>query len=139
MAVERCRRMIMMKLFMTATLMTTAPTSIAAMQWEKRILLVSAPDANDPLLDDQRQIIARWKSAATERDLAVVEILGDKTMGASDTAAMLRQRYGLPAAGFAVVLIGKDGGAKLRGTQPISAAILEETIDAMPMRRDGRR
>lgn len=139
MAVERCRRMIMMKLFMTATLMTTAPTSIAAMQWEKRILLVSAPDADDPLLDDQRQIIARWKSAATERDLAVVEILGDKTMGASDTAAMLRQRYGLPAAGFAVVLIGKDGGAKLRGTQPISAAILEETIDAMPMRRDGRR
>ena len=129
----------MMKLLMTATLMTTAPTSIAAMQWEKRVLLVSAHDANDPLLDDQRQIIARWKSAATERDLAVVEILGDKTMGASDTAAMLRQRYGLPAAGFAVVLIGKDGGAKLRGTQPISAAILERTIDAMPMRRDGRR
>lgn len=128
-----------LKLLITMSMMLADPTSISAMQWEKRVLLVSAPDANDPSLNDQRGIIARWRSGAKERDIAVVEIVGDKVAGASDAAATLRQRYRLPSAGFAIVLIGKDGGGKLRETRPISAAILEQTIDAMPMRRGGKR
>lgn len=35
-----------------------------------------------------------------------------------------------------VILIGKDGGAKLRSEKPLSMAKLQETIDAMPMRQD---
>ena len=131
--------MIMLKLLMTASLMAADPTSISAMKWEKRVLLVSAPDANDPSLNDQRRIIARWRAGAEERDITIVEVVGNKVAGASDSAATLRQRYRLPTASFAVVLIGKDGGGKLRGTRPISAAMLEETIDAMPMRRGGKR
>jgi len=34
-----------------------------------------------------------------------------------------------------VVLIGKDGGEKLRSAQPITAERLFATIDAMPMRQ----
>ncbi|WP_375404781.1 DUF4174 domain-containing protein [uncultured Sphingomonas sp.] len=131
--------MITLKLLMTAFLMVTTSTNISAMKWEKRVLLVSAPDANDPSLNDQRRIIARWRAGAKERDLAIVEVVGNKVAGASDPATTLRQRYRLPTAGFTVVLIGKDGGSKLRGTRPISAAILEETIDAMPMRRGSKR
>jgi hypothetical protein len=131
--------MITPKLLMIVSLMAAASTSISAMKWDKRVLLVSAPDAHDPSLDHQRRIIAGWRTGAEERDLAVVEVVGDRVAGASDLAATLRQRYRLPAAGFAVILIGKDGGAKLRETRPISAATLEETIDAMPMRRGGNR
>ncbi len=123
----------------TMSLIATAPAGIAALKWEKRVLLVNAADARDPLLDEQRRIIAAWKANADDRDLAVVEILGNEVHGVSDTAAPLRRRYRLPAAGFAVVLIGKDGGAKLRESRPIPAATLQETIDAMPMRRDGQR
>jgi Domain of unknown function (DUF4174) len=131
--------MITLKLFTTVSLVAAASTSISAMKWEKRVLLVSASDANDPSLDDQRRIMDRWRSGAKERDFAVVEVVGDKVAGASDPAATLRQRYRLPTAGFAVVLIGKDGSAKLRETRPIYAALLEETVDAMPMRRGGQR
>ncbi|WP_242154794.1 DUF4174 domain-containing protein [Sphingomonas sp. BAUL-RG-20F-R05-02] len=131
--------MITLKLLMTMSLMAASPASLSSMKWEKRVLLVSAPDANDPSLNEQRRIIARWRAGAEERDIKIVEVIGHDVVGASDPAATLRQRYRLPIAGFAVTLIGKDGGSKLRGTRPISAATLEEVIDAMPMRRGGKR
>jgi hypothetical protein len=131
--------MITLKLLMTVSLMAAAPPSISAMKWEKRVLLVSAPDANDPSLNEQRRIIARWRAGAEERDITIVEVIGNDVAGASNAAATLRQRYRLPNTGFTVTLIGKDGGSKLRGTRPISAATLEEVIDAMPMRRGGKR
>lgn len=131
--------MITPKLLTSVSLMAAVSTSISGMKWEKRVLLIGAPDANDPSLNEQRCIIARWRTSAAERDLAVVEVVGDKVAGASDPAVTLRGRYRLTTAGFTVVLIGKDGGTKLRETRPISAAILEEAIDAMPMRRGGNR
>jgi hypothetical protein len=131
--------MIISKLLMTVSLMAADPASISAMKWEKRVLLVSAPNANDPSLNDQRRIIARWRSGAAERDITIVEVVGNNVVGVSNSAAMLRQQYRLSTANFAVVLIGKDGGSKLRGTRPIAAATLEEVIDAMPMRRGGKR
>jgi hypothetical protein len=130
--------MMMLTLLTSMALLSAPATGISAMQWEKRVLLVSAADARDPALAEQRRIVARWRSGADARDLAMVEIVGDAVQGANDSAPALRRRFALPATGFAVVLIGKDGGAKLRGTRPLSAATLAETIDAMPMRRHAR-
>ncbi|MBW6525833.1 DUF4174 domain-containing protein [Sphingomonas sp. RHCKR7] len=120
-------------------LSAAAPGAVGAMRWEKRVLLVAAPSADDPRLLRQRRIVARWSAAAAERDLVMVEVVGDRVTGASDAAATLRRRYRLPAGRFAALLIGKDGGSKLREERPIAAATLEETIDAMPMRRNGGR
>ncbi len=47
----------------------------------------------------------------------------------------LRVEYLTGADEFAVVLIGRDGGEKLRSTSPIPAAELFGKIDEMPMRR----
>jgi hypothetical protein len=69
----------------------------------------------------------------------MVDIIGDKVIGASDPADTLRRLYKLPANAFAVVLIGKDGEIKMRQALPVAAAALENTIDAMPMRRGGGR
>jgi hypothetical protein len=131
--------MIALNLLMAASLMATNPSSLAAMRWEKRVLLVSAPVVGDPLLIEQRRILHQWQAGAGERDLVVVEIVGATVSGADDAAGTLRQRYRMPAAEFAVALIGKDGGTKLRQKQPIASATLEATIDAMPMRRNGGR
>jgi hypothetical protein len=109
--------------------------SVSAMEWNRRVLLVCAPDAGNPSLSRQRRTMASWKAGADERHLTTVEIVGDKVVGASDPADTLRQRYRLPSNAFAVILIGKDGGIKLRQAQPIAAAELQDTIDAMPMRR----
>ncbi|NYD89522.1 DUF4174 domain-containing protein [Sphingomonas melonis] len=66
-------------------------------------------------------------------------IVGDRVSGADDGAAALRKRYRLPAGGFVAILIGKDGGEKLRSAKPILPEVLAGTIDAMPMRRAGGR
>ena len=135
----RYRRMIAPAILAAAAMLAASFPSISALRWERRILLVCAPSAEDPAFQQQRRIVASWQAGAKERDLIIVEIVGDKVVGASDRADALRIRYDLPTDAFAVMLIGKDGGTKLRRTEPIPAVTLEGTIDAMPMRRGGGR
>jgi hypothetical protein len=115
-----------------------ASPSIAQMKWERRVLIVAAPSAQDASLAEQRRILANWKVRGDARDLTIVEVVGDQIRGASDSAATIRRKYHLPAA-FTAILIGKDGGEKLSSAKPFPAAVLETTIDAMPMRRAGQR
>lgn len=127
-----------MIIYLAAALLAASP-SVAAMQWDRRVLIVAAPSADDPSLVEQRRTLAAWRAEAERRDLSVVEVLGDRVTGATDAAASLRRAYRLPADGFAVVLLGKDGGVKRRSTGPLAAVDLARTIDAMPMRRAGGR
>ncbi|MEG3083182.1 DUF4174 domain-containing protein [Sphingomonas sp. PB2P12] len=120
-----------------AVALAASPT-IAQMKWERRVLIVAAPSPEDASLAEQRRILAVWKTRADARDLSVVEVVGDQVRGAGDTAAQIRRKYRLPPA-FTAILIGKDGGEKLRSAKPFPAAGLEETIDAMPMRKAGQR
>jgi hypothetical protein len=115
-----------------------ASPSIAQMRWERRVLIVSAPSAEDASLAEQRRVLAGWKAKGDDRDLTIVEVVGDQVRGASDSAATIRRKYRLPAT-FTAILIGKDGGEKLRSAKPFPAAALEATIDAMPMRKAGQR
>ena len=112
------------------------PVTLAQMRWHQRVLLVFAPEGK--ALSRQRAIVAGWQGQAAERDLVMVTATGDIVAGAADMAASLRRRF-RPGAGFTAILIGKDGGEKLRATRPIEADVLEKTIDAMPMRRGGER
>ncbi|TXN55830.1 DUF4174 domain-containing protein [Methylobacterium sp. WL18] len=91
-----------------------------AYRWRSRVLVLSAPDPDDPDLRAQR----------AERDLVVLEAVGD---GAA--ARALRAHLSLPAGEFRAVLVGKDGGAKLTEAAPIPPEKLFATIDAMPMRQ----
>ena len=123
-------RYLLMPILLAAAL--AASPTLAQMKWDRRVLIVAAPFPQDPAL-------AGWDAAARERDLAVVTIVGDRVSGADDGAAGLRKRYRLPVGRFVAILIGKDGGEKLRSAKPIAAEVLAETIDAMPMRRAGER
>lgn len=98
--------------------------------WQSRVLVIFASECNDSRIAEQRRIVSSMGSGAAERDMAVVEFVG----AAGDTQAMRRQ-LGIPENGFQAVLVGKDGGAKLRSAQPLTAEKLAATIDAMPMRR----
>ena len=109
------------------------PNLLAAERWQHRILLVFSPAA-DPRLSRQRDIVRAAAPGMNERDLRVIEVVGTTVTGAADTAAALRDRYRIAEDGFAAILIGKDGGEKLRATDAIPAARLFATIDAMPMR-----
>ena len=110
------------------------PDPLAAYRWTSRVLLVSAPDADDPAVGAQRDALASAGAEIAERDLVVVEALGR-----APRSDALRRRFHLPDARFAAVLVGKDGGAKLASETPIPPRLLFSTIDAMPMRRDEAR
>ncbi|WP_419809199.1 DUF4174 domain-containing protein [Sphingomonas sp.] len=123
----------------TSLVAVASATTIAAMKHHRRVLLVAAPSAADPRLARQRQQLNDWREGAAERDLTLVEVVGDHVEGAAEPASALRRNWRLPARDFQVVLIGKDGNAALRRAEPLSADTIRETIDAMPMRRAGLR
>lgn len=106
-----------------------------------RLLVVFAPDAEDARLGMQRGTLADRAAEAAERDLVVVEALGDGTGVVGEAplpegaAAELRLRTGVSASAFAALLIGGDGGEKKRWDGPVSADWVFTAIDALPMRR----
>ncbi|UZK69909.1 DUF4174 domain-containing protein [Sphingomonas sp. S1-29] len=116
-----------------AAAVQAAPASLDSLQWERRVLIVFAPSRDDSDLASQRRLLD--KRAMAERDLHVIEVVGDSVSGVRDDAGRLRQRYGVSEREFQAVLLGKDGGLKLRRADPIAMALLSDTIDAMPMRR----
>jgi hypothetical protein len=120
-------------------LLAAGPSSIEAMRWHHRVLVIAAPVEDDHALVEQRRLLAGWRAGAAERDLAMVEVIGRRVTGASDTGSALRDWLDLAPDRFAAVLVGKDGHVAMREAGPIAPAKLEAAIDAMPMRRAGQR
>ena len=99
-----------------------------------RVVVASAPGADDHALAQQRAVFAAMGAKAKVRDLVLVEAVGD-----GEQARALRAAVGLAAGGFGAALVGKDGETKLRAVHPLDAAALLPVIDAMPMRRQEKR
>lgn len=118
--------------------------AMSAYRWKKRPVVVFSGPGGEASLAEQRRIFAANRGSLAERDVVVVWVSGstvsaDLGPGPGMTAAQLRARFGAPADGFRVILVGKDGGAKLTQSSPFSTATLFAAIDAMPMRRDEMR
>ncbi len=110
--------------------------SVAAMQNHNRVLLVFAPALDDARLQAQRGEVGRAALAMSERDVILVQVAGEQVIGAHDAADKLRRKYRVNPALYRTLLIGKDGKVAMAIVGPISAAHLEERIDAMPMRQN---
>ncbi|KQR87535.1 DUF4174 domain-containing protein [Sphingomonas sp. Leaf343] len=121
-----------------AALVAATGPAIADLRWQRRVLVVAAPRADDPALLAQRRALSGWDGAA-DRDVTIVEVVGVRVSGAGDEADAIRRTYGLPADRFGVILIGKDGQVAVRSGEPILSESIQSRIDAMPMRRAGRR
>ncbi len=104
-----------------------APDDPAAYAGTSRVLLVLAA-LDDIRTAQQARLLSADRAGAAERDLVLVE-------PAALDQADLRRRYGVAPGRFAALLIGKDGGVKLRSDAPLSTRTLFEAIDAMPMRQ----
>ncbi|WP_315764059.1 DUF4174 domain-containing protein [Sphingomonas sp. Y38-1Y] len=111
------------------------PGSIEQRARDPRLVIVFAPNRNDPMLLRQQALLHQARSSLNDRDVHVIEVVGDSVAGAHDYAAAIRQRYAMSRTRFGVVLVGRDGGVKLRSAEAIPPRHLERTIDAMPMRQ----
>jgi hypothetical protein len=109
-------------------------------QWKNRLLLVFAPDENNPAYQKQMQLFQGQQADFSERDLLLVEILTEGTSRATgkviDEADVtkVRSRFQSPQ-DFRVILVGKDGTQKRSDSKPVEAKVIFNEIDAMPMRQ----
>ncbi len=95
--------------------------------WTARPVVVFADSPADPRYVQQLQNIENDVDALRERDVVV---LVD-----TDPGTLSPLREALRPRGFMLVLIGKDGGVKLRKPAPWTVRELSRSIDKMPMRQ----
>ncbi|WP_299623303.1 DUF4174 domain-containing protein [uncultured Tateyamaria sp.] len=95
--------------------------------WEKRPIIVFADSPNDPNFSLQMEYLRDRADDLAERDVVVLVDTDPQAVGP------LREK--LRPRGFMLVLIGKDGGVKLRKPFPWDVRELSRTIDKMPMRQ----
>ena len=106
-----------------------------------RPLLIFAPKPDDPQLEIQIRTLNEHAAETRDRDLVAIALPYNNPspttaqLSATDAEAV-RRRFHVDPGDFRVILIGKDGGEKLRAKKPLPMEKLIETIDAMPMRQD---
>ena len=130
--------------FVLAQLQATGADSLGAYLWKNRPFLIFAPAASSKNLVRQRASVAANRGHFQERDIVIVEIIGDRvstSLGskAKVSAITLRKLYGVSAGEFNAILVGKDGGEKLRSKAVVGPDRLFRLIDSMPMRQQEMR
>lgn len=113
-------------------------------RWKRRVLLVFAPVKPHPNLVVQRRRLAEAATGLKEREVTVVEVVKDSVfvdgkLAIEMDAKALRKEFDTTIIEFTVLLIGKDGGEKVRRDEAITMDELFSTIDAMPMRQQEMR
>lgn len=96
-------------------------------RWSKRPILIFASSGEDAAYGRQVAILKSDLPGLVERDIVVLSDIDSRDVG--------DLREALQIEGFEVVLIGKDGGVKLRSKTPVDLNQLFARIDAMPMRQ----
>jgi len=114
-------------------------------KWKNRLLFIFAPQDDDLFFRALQSEISDQKGDVSERDLVVFKILEtgpsylENTQIDSRTAAAIRNRFAAPLGRFTCILVGKDGGVKLRQNVQTPLKDIFALIDAMPMRREEMR
>lgn len=112
-----------------------------SLRWKNRVLVILSPTESDLSFQLQKEELASSSEGVLERDLMILEILehGESRVGnqilSGKSVQAIRKRLGVQTGPFQVLLIGKDGGVKLRSQEPVSMKDLFGLIDSMPMRR----
>jgi hypothetical protein len=108
--------------------------------WQRRPLLLFGPAESDPRLVETVRRIEASRCDFADRDMVLGLIVteGTSTLDGQviDTsqAQRLLSEFGIGANTFSAVLIGKDGGEKLRVNEVPDLPAIYAVIDGMPMR-----
>lgn len=111
-----------------APVVVAAPDVVLAdLLWIKRPLVVFADSPDDPNFVRQMQLLERNASDLADRDVLVITD--------TDPAAKSEIRLKLRPRGFSLVLMDKDGQAKLRKPLPWDMREITHAIDKFPLVR----
>lgn len=119
---------------------TAAADELDDYRWDRRPLLLFAPTAGDPRLAETVSRIEASRCDFVSRDMVLGQLVsqGDSTIDGhvvnADEAQRLRDRFAITENAFGALLIGKDGGEKLRVDEVPDLRTIYAVIDGMPMR-----
>lgn len=119
----------MNKLFFIVVILFFFENPASAQQKANREIWLFTPDADNASFITQKSALTD-AAGLNERNLIVHELVGYSKNQATF------KKYKAAAKTFTFILIGKDGGEKLRSTQPVSKEKLYRTVDDMPMRKN---
>ena len=113
--------------------------SLKDYRWQNRIIMINS-DANDKLSKEQKQILLVDEQGLKERHILIFEIDSDKIIDITNQKKYPIEQNALKQLQltegiFEVLLIGKDGGVKLRSDSPVEKGAFFGLIDQMPMRQ----
>lgn len=127
---------------LSACMTSTVHPLLATYQWQNRLILIFSPGAEDSLYLHQLEELQAAGKGLQERDLLVFHIFPDRVLLPNGTylgeaeAQSLREHFTIPGQEMVALLMGKDGGEKLRSRELLTTKRLFQTIDAMPMRQN---
>lgn len=119
---------------------TAVAAELSDYRWERRPLLLFAPTDSDPRLVETLSRIEASRCDFVGRDMVtgIVVSEGGSTLDGhvmnADQSRRLMNEYAIGDDAFSVLLIGKDGGEKLRVNEVPDLQAIYAVIDGMPMR-----
>jgi len=127
--------------YATPLLAAASDFDLADLRWQSRPLILFATSAEDPTITAFRAGLSVVESELRERAVVLIEVVGadqaslDGTALPEGTAEALRRRYQVPGEARMLILVGKDGGEKLRTPERWDLDEVFALIDGMPMRQ----
>ncbi|MEX0350497.1 MAG: DUF4174 domain-containing protein [Paracoccaceae bacterium] len=106
---------------------TADDSDLSEFLWTNRPIVVFADTEADPRYQQQIDMLMAEEGMLTDRD--VVVLTDTDPSNPSELRRKLRPR------GFQLVIIGKDGGVRLRKPFPWSVREISRSIDKMPLRQ----
>ena len=103
------------------------------LRWKERVLLIYASEGSEKQLARQEELLRSHDAELKERDVTQI------VWQARGENPEIFERLKLSGAGFTLLLIGKDGGEKLRSHNVVAPETLCRLIDSMPMRQEEMR
>jgi len=104
-----------------------ADVTLQEFLWTARLVVVFADSDADPRFSEQIALLHAGSDELVDRDVIVITD--------TDPAARSELREELRPRGFMMVLIGKDGGVKLRKPFPWDVREITRVIDKTPLRQ----
>jgi hypothetical protein len=117
-------------------------TDLAQYLWENRVLLVFSPSIQDSRFEAQVKELRQSTCDLQDRNMLVFQIINNAgVINLNGSTSKLegdkfRKNYQVQRNDYRVILIGKDGGEKMRSHKVISVNEIFDEIDAMPMRQN---
>jgi hypothetical protein len=116
--------------------------SLDKYRWENRLIILVTTTVDNAQLQQQLQILQADVTGLEERKLEIIQLTPEQVRyGVSDNTTwknrkgQLYEGFQSTDSTFEAILVGLDGGEKLRDQQPFTLERLFAVIDAMPMRR----